>query len=229
MNPSDRQETTGPKPHAGQPVRTEGPPPEQADATLLLVHGRGGSAEDMLSLYQELALPRIAALAPQAAGSTWYPHSFLAPLKANQPCLDAALDRLESLVAYLLSRGIRSEQIALLGFSQGACLTLEFIARHPRRYGAVMGLTGGLIGPPATPRDYPGSLAGTLIFLGASDPDPHVPFERVSESAKIFTRMGATVELRRYPGMPHTVNEDELEVCRALLRRLLSPTTKESS
>lgn len=229
MNPSDRQETIGPKPHAGQPVRTEGPPPEQADATLLLVHGRGGSAEDMLSLYQELALPRVAALAPQAAGSTWYPLSFLAPLEANQPCLDAALDRLESLVACLLSCGIRSEQIALLGFSQGACLTLEFIARHPRRYGAVMGLTGGLIGPPGTPRDYSGSLAGTLIFLGASDPDPHVPFERVSESAKILTRMGATVELRRYPGMPHTVNEDELEVCRALLRRLLSPNTKESS
>lgn len=229
MNSSDQQGTIGSRPHAGHPICSEGPSPEHANATLLLVHGRGGSAEDMLSLYQELALPGIAALAPQAAGSTWYPLSFLAPLKANQPFLDAALNRLESLVTCLLSHGIRSEQIALLGFSQGACLTIEFTARHPRRYGAVMGLTGGLIGPPGTPRDYPGSLAGTPIFLGTSDPDPHVPFERVRESEDILTRMGASVELRRYPGMPHTVNEDELNVCRVLLRRLLSPTTKESS
>ncbi len=228
MDPSDRQESIGSDPHAGQPVRTAGPPAEQADATLLLLHGRGGSAEDILSLYQELRLSGIAALAPQAAGSTWYPHSFLAPLEANQPYLNSALGRLELLVADLLSCGIRSERIALLGFSQGACLTLEYTARHPRHYGAIMGLTGGLIGPPGTSRDYPGSLGGTPVFLGAGDPDAHVPFERVRESAEVLTRMGAIVELRRYPGMPHTVNEDELGVCRALLRRLLSPNTKES-
>jgi predicted esterase len=229
MNPSDLQGTIGLELHAGQPVRTAGPLPEQANATLLLVHGRGGSAENMLSLYQELALPRVAALAPQALASTWYPLSFLAPLESNQPFLDSALDRLESLVTGLLSRDIRSEQIALLGFSQGACLTLEFTARNPRHYGAIMALTGGLIGPPGTPRDYHGSLAGTPIFLGTNDPDPHVPFERVRESADILTRMGASVELRRYPGMPHTINEDELETCRVLLRRVLSPKPEESA
>jgi predicted esterase len=164
----------------------------------------------------------VAALAPQAAGSTWYPHSFLAPLEANQPFLDSALRRLESMVAGLLARGIPSNRVALLGFSQGACLTLEFTARHPRRYGAVMGLTGGLIGPPGTPHDYPGQLGGTPVFLGSGDPDPHVPFERVRETAAVLTRMGAVVELRRYPGMPHTINEDELDACRMLLERIAS-------
>jgi predicted esterase len=132
--------------------------------------------------------------------------------------LDSALGRIDSLVAGLLARGISSERIVLLGFSQGACLVSEFVARHPRHYGAVIGLTGGLIGPPGTPRDYPGSLAGTPVFLGTSDPDPHVPFERVKETEAVFKRMGAKVELRRYPGMPHTINEDELDVCRELVR-----------
>jgi predicted esterase len=207
-------------PHAAQPVLHGGARPEVADAVLLLAHGRGGDARDMLALFQELALPAVAALAPQAAGRSWYPLSFLTPLEANQPFLDSALRRLETLVTDLLARGVPNERIALLGFSQGACLSAEFTARHPRRYGAVMALTGGLIGPPGTDRDYPGSLAGTPVFLGTSDPDPHVPFERVQETAAVLTRMGAAVELRRYPGMPHTVNEEELEACRSLLRRL---------
>jgi len=205
-------------PHAQQPVLKAGPPPEKADGTILLMHGRGASAESILSLYDDLGAEEFAAMAPQAAGGTWYPHSFLAPLDANQPYLDSALRRLESLVADLLARGISSERIILLGFSQGACLTSEFVARHPRRYGAVIGLTGGLIGPPGTPRDYPGSLAGTPVFLGTSDPDPHVPFERVKETEAVFKLMGAKVELRRYPGMPHTINDDELDVCRELVR-----------
>jgi predicted esterase len=170
-----------------------------------------------MSLYDVLKLSTLAALAPQAADHTWYPHSFLAPLESNQPYLDSALNRLESLVGDLLNRGISSNRIALLGFSQGACLSLEFVARHPRRYGAVMGLTGGLIGPPGTSHDYPGSLDGTPVFLGTSDPDPHVPFQRVQETQAVLARMGAEVELRRYPGMPHTVNEDEMDACRALL------------
>src|SRR3954469_6680745 len=209
-------------PHAGQMTLGAGPTPEAAAATLVLIHGRGGSAEDMLSLYTELRLPDLAALAPQATGNTWYPNSFLAPLEANQPYLDSALRRIESIVAELLARGVPSERVALLGFSQGACLTLEFTARHPRRYGAVMGLTGGLIGPPGTPRDYPGSLDGAPVFLGTSDPDPHVPFERVRETDAVLARMGAEVELRRYPGMPHTINEDELNACRALLQHIVS-------
>jgi predicted esterase len=211
-----------PDPHAGQPTLAAGPAPEQADATLILVHGRGATAESILALYAALGLGELAVLAPQVAGSTWYPHSFLAPLEANQPFLDSALRRLESLVADLLARGVPGDRIALLGFSQGACLTLEFTARHARRYGAVMGLTGGLIGPPGTPREYPGSLRGTPVFLGSSDPDAHVPFERVRETEEVLTRMGAAVELRRYPGMPHSVNEDELRVCRMLLQRLVS-------
>jgi predicted esterase len=210
-------------PHADQPVMRAGPPPESARATLILVHGRGASAESILSLYPVLGIDDLAAVAPQAAGNTWYPHSFLAPLEANQPYLDSALGRIESLVADLLSRGVASDRIAILGFSQGACLATEFVARHPRRYAAVMGLTGGLIGPPGTPRDYPGSLAGTPVFLGTSDPDPHVPFERVRETEATLTRMGATVEVRRYPGMPHTINQDELDACRTLLQAAASP------
>jgi predicted esterase len=217
-----RRQEGQPDPHAGQPTLAAGPLPEQAVATLILVHGRGATAESILSLHAELGIPGLAALAPQAAGQTWYPHSFLAPLEANQPYLDSALRRIESLVTDLLPRGIPGDRIALLGFSQGACLTLEFTARHPRRYGAIMGLTGGLIGPPGTPRVYPGALAGTPVFLGTSDPDPHVPFERVQETEAVLARMGASVELRRYPGMPHTINEDEINACRVLLERIVS-------
>src|SRR3954469_8479084 len=136
-----------PDPHAGQPVLRAGPAPEEAPATLILLHGRGASAEDILSLCEELGLRELSALAPQAAGNTWYPQSFLAPLEANQPYLDSALRRVESIVSDLLKRGVASERIAILGFSQGACLTCEFIARRPRHYGAAMALTGGLIGP----------------------------------------------------------------------------------
>jgi phospholipase/carboxylesterase len=205
-------------PHAGTPVLTAGPAPERAAGTLILLHGRGASAESILSLYRELGVENVAAVAPQAAGNTWYPLSFLAPIEANQPYLDSALGRVESLVTDLIARGVGSDRIAILGFSQGACLATEFAARHPRRYGAVMGLTGGLIGPPRAPRDYAGSLAGTPVFLGANDPDPHVPFERVLETEAVLTGLGATVEVRRYPGLPHTVNRDEVDVCRALLR-----------
>ena len=208
-------------PHAAQPVARAGPAPEHARATLVLLHGRGAAAEDMLSLYAALDLPELAALAPQAAGNTWYPHSFLAPIESNQPYLDSALARVESIVGDLLARRIAGDRIGLLGFSQGACLTCEFVARHPRRYGAVVALTGGLIGPPDTRRDYTGSLEGTPVFLGTSDPDPHVPIERVRETREVLTRMGASVELRSYPGMPHTINQEELEVARDMLRRLI--------
>ena len=208
-------------PHARTPLLTAGPAPEQAAAALILIHGRGATAASILALHAELGLDALAAVAPQAAGNTWYPMSFLAPTEANQPYLDSALARVESVVADLLRRGIPSERIALLGFSQGACLASEFVARHPRRYGAVMALTGGLIGPPGTPRDYAGSLAGTPVFLGTSDPDPHVPFARVQETAAVLERMGARVETRRYPGMPHTINEDELDACRTLLRGIV--------
>jgi predicted esterase len=209
-------------PHANQPVLTAGPSPEQAAATLVLVHGRGASADSMLSLYDALGQEAGAGVAPQAAGSTWYPQSFLAPIKANQPYLDSALRKLDAVVNDLLSRGVPSERIAILGFSQGACLTSEYAARHPRRYGAIMALTGGLIGPPGTPRNYQGSLDGTPVFLGTSDPDPHVPFERVRETQSVLAGLGAKVELRRYPGIPHTINQEELDACRALVEAIVA-------
>jgi predicted esterase len=209
-----------PDPHATQPLVTAGPPPASAPLTLILLHGRGASAHSILGLYHELALPHIAALAPQAANHTWYPHSFLAPLEVNQPFLDSALARIESIVADLLARGIASSRIAILGFSQGACLTCEFAARHPRSYAALIALTGGLIGPEGTARDYLGSLATTPVLLASSDPDPHVPYTRVQQTAEVLTRMGATVDLRRYPGMPHTINEEELLAARTLLQSI---------
>ena len=213
-------------PHAGQPVLTAGPPPEQASGTVILLHGRGSTAQSMLELHPVLG-SHLAAIAPQAVGGTWYPKSFLALLEANQPFLDSALSQLDSIVTELLDRGIRSDAVAILGFSQGACLALEFVARHPRSYGAVIGLSGGLIGPEVTARDYPGSLAGTAVVLGASDPDPHVPFERVCQTQAVLERMHASVELHRYPGMPHMINDDELATSKSLLEQMIARQQEE--
>ncbi len=210
-------------PHAGQPVRTLGPDPKTAPLSILFIHGRGSSAESILSLYPDLGIDDCAAFAPQAAGHTWYPHSFLAPLEENQPYLDSALAKIESIVSGLLAQNIPPQRIVLLGFSQGACLASEFVARHPRPYGALLALTGGLAGPPGTPRNYEGSLAGTRVLLASGDPDPHVPFPRVQETADVFTRMGATVDLRRYPNRPHTISQDELTACRQILQDLRTP------
>jgi predicted esterase len=170
-----------------------------------------------LELHHELNIDDLAAIAPQAAGHTWYPQSFLSPLAMNQPYLDSALRKIESIIAGLIAGGVPSKRIALLGFSQGACLTSEFVARNPRRYGAVMILTGGVIGPDGTPRNYKGDLAGTPVFIGSSDPDPHVPFSRVRETESVLSLLGGIVEVRRYPGMSHSINQDELNVCRAML------------
>lgn len=222
MNSHHSQSDSHDDPHGDQPLLHAGPKPEEAAATLILIHGRGASAESILSLYKVLGIPNLAGLAPQAAGNTWYPHSFLAPIESNQPYLDSALSRIDSIVEDLLSRKIASDRIALLGFSQGACLTSEYAARHPRRYGAVMVLTGGLIGPPGTPRHYAGSLDKTPVFLGSGDPDPHVPFQRVLETQAVLERMGANVEVRRYPGMPHTISQDEMDACRQLLESIVS-------
>lgn len=215
-------------PHQGQSLATAGRPSAEAAAAMILVHGRGASAESILTLAHELAHPAFAYLAPQAAGFTWYPQSFLAPLEANEPGLSSGIARLADLVDELEAEGLSSERVMVVGFSQGACLALEFAARHPRRYGAVAGLTGGLIGPPGTPRRYAGSLAGTPVFLGAGDPDPHVPFARVEETAEVLGELGAEVTLRRYPGLPHTVNEDELAAVRRMMQAL-APTPATAS
>lgn len=192
-----------------------GPPPREAGRAVILLHGRGASAEDILSLYERLELPGLAALAPQAAGSTWYPRPFLSPLEENQPHLDSALDLVGSLLNRLSAEGVPPESTALLGFSQGACLTVEYAARNPRRYGALLALTGGLIG--ARLGSYPGSLVGTPVLLGTSEPDPFVPVSRVLETERVLAAMGAVVQVRRYPGMPHTVNDEEIRICRELL------------
>jgi predicted esterase len=211
-------------PHANQPVLEIGPRPAAARLAAILLHGRGASAEDMLALASELRTTEVAYLAPQAAGNSWYPYSFLTAIDSNEPWLTSALGRIKELIGSLEVQGIPAERIAIMGFSQGACLTLEFAARHARHYGAIIGLSGGLIGPPGTPRDYPGSLDGTPTFLGCSDVDAHVPVERVHESTAVLRRLGASVDERIYRGMGHTVNHDEIKAVRELLSATIDPT-----
>ena len=207
-------------PHLGERVLAAGRPLGQAEAAMILIHGRGATAEDILSLGRELGRPDLAYLAPQAAGHAWYPYSFMAPLEKNEPGLSSGLALIGHLVARLEAEGIAPERTVLFGFSQGACLSLEYAARNARRFGAVAGLSGGLIGPPEAPRDYSGSFAGTPVFLGCSDRDPHIPLQRVKETTQVLTRMGASVTERIYPAMAHTVNGDELERVRGLLAGL---------
>ena len=207
-------------PHADQPVLTAGPAAPAARLALILVHGRGASAEDIMGIAEALRLEDVHYVAPQAAGNTWYPYSFLSPIERNEPGISSGLARIDTLLQSLEAEGLPAERVALLGFSQGACLSLEFAARHPRRYAGVFGLSGGLIGPPGTPRTESGSTAGTPVFLGCSDVDPHIPLERVHESADVFRRLGAQVDERIYRGMGHTVNADEIEAIRTVLARV---------
>jgi predicted esterase len=207
-------------PHQTQPLVWAGHPVGEAAGAIVMVHGRGATAENILELRRELGNPDLAYVAPQAAGHSWYPYSFLAPMERNEPGLSSGLARLGEALAEIEAAGIPPERTILLGFSQGACLSLEFAARNARRYGAVVGLSGGLIGPPGTPRDYDGSLAGTPVFLGCSDRDPHIPRERVDETAEVLRGMGAEVTERIYPAMGHTVNEDEMEAVRGLVARV---------
>ncbi len=209
-------------PHQSQPIMTAGEPLNRARAAMVMVHGRGASAENILDLAVELHQPGLAYLAPQAAGDTWYPYSFLAPLARNEPGLSSGLAATANVLAQVAQAGIPLECTMLLGFSQGACLALEFVARNARRYGGVAGLSGGLIGPDGTPRDYPGSLAGTPVFLGCSDVDFHIPKERVELSAQVLQRLRANVTMRFYPGMGHTVNQDEIDFVQGMVAALVS-------
>ncbi len=204
-------------PHQGQPVLAAGEPLERAKAAMIMIHGRGASAEDILSLATEVSQPGFTYLAPQAAGHSWYPQSFLAPLANNEPGISSGLAVIAALFERLTDAGIGPERTILLGFSQGACLSLEFASRNACRYGGVAGLSGGLIGPDGTKRDYPGSLQGTPIFLGCSERDMHIPKERVQFSSEVLQRQGGTVTARLYPHMGHTVNDDELEAVRAMM------------
>jgi phospholipase/carboxylesterase len=201
----------GQEPHGEQPVLLAGEPLERARAAMVMVHGRGATAESILELAFELKQPGFVYLAPQAAQNTWYPQSFLAPISSNEPWLSSALTLLGKVIQRIEEGGIPPERTMLLGFSQGACLALEYAARHARRYGGVVALSGGLIGPDGTPRDYPGSFAGTPVFLGCSDKDFHVPKERVQLSAEVLRRLDADVTMRLYPNMGHMVNQDEID------------------
>lgn len=207
--------------HSRQPVLAAGESIYRALAAMLMIHGRGARAEDILSLADQFAQPGFAYLAPQATGNTWYPNRFLVPLEENEPWLSSALELVGDLIGQIVAAGIPAERTILLGFSQGACLTLEFAARNARRYGGVVGLSGALIGPDDTLRDYPGSLAGTLVFLGCSDVDFHVPRQRVDETAAVMREMGGNVTERLYPNMDHTINQDEIDFVRSMMEQLV--------
>jgi phospholipase/carboxylesterase len=209
--------------HQCQPVFRAGAPLDQASAALLMIHGRGASASDILSLAAELDSSRFACVAPQANGGAWYPYRFVEPVEKNEPYLTSALNTVESVLGKLNDAGIPPDRTIILGFSQGACLALEYAARNPRRYGGLVGLSGGLIYNGDRPRAYEGSLDGTPAFLGCSDVDFHIPLSRVRQSSETLRSLGAVVEERIYPGMDHTVNRDELDYVQQMMDRLLSP------
>jgi len=198
-------------PHQGQELLTAGKPLHEARAAMILIHGRGASAYDILELSTLLAYPDMAYLAPQAANSTWYPYSFLAPMAQNEPGLSSGLQLVSDLVDQVEKAGIPTEKIIIGGFSQGACLSSEFVARNARRYGALLAFSGGLIGPPGTPRDYSGSLKDMPTFIGCSNVDFHIPLERVQETSAVLTRLGAAVTEKIYPNMGHTIIQDEID------------------
>lgn len=210
-------------PHGGQPVAAAGVPLEKARAAMVMVHGRGATAESILTLATTLAADGVAYLAPQAAGGTWYPLGFMSPMEQNEPGISSGLATIARVIATINAAGIPPERTLLLGFSQGACLSSEFMARNAGRYGGLAALSGGLIGPAGTPRDYQGSLAGTPIFMGCSDVDHHIPAARVRESAEVFRRLDGVVDMRLYPGMGHTVNDEEIGAVRAMLMAASGP------
>jgi phospholipase/carboxylesterase len=204
--------------HQGQPIARAGAPLSRAKAVMILVHGRGASAREILSLAEVVAQPDLAYLAPQAATHSWYPYSFLAPLADNEPWLSSALQVIADLLGSMAQAHFPPDRVVLLGFSQGGCLALEFAARNARRYGAVIGLSAGLIGD--APREYGGSLAGTPVLLGCSNIDPHIPLKRVHESARLLRQMGGEVTEQIYDGMAHMINDNEMNLIRDLVRGL---------
>jgi phospholipase/carboxylesterase len=217
----------GSDPHEDQQVATagaaaDGAPTDDADAAVVFVHGRGATAQGMLGMASEFDAEGVAYLAPQASGRTWYPDSFLAPIGDNQPSLSSALDLLGDVRQRVADAGIESERLCFVGFSQGACLSGEFVARNAREYGGLAVLSGGLIGPDGTPREYEGSLSGTPVFLGCSDSDPHIPVERVHETRDVLEGLDADATERIYKGMGHGINQEELEYVKELVEGVAS-------
>lgn len=194
-----------------------GAPLEKARAAMLMVHGRGATAESILTLVPALTAQGFAFLAPQASGNTWYPNSFMAPIPSNEPGISSGITAIADVIAMISDAGIPLEKTMLLGFSQGACLSVEYAARNAARYGGIAVLSGGLIGPDGTPRNYVGSFDDTPVFFGCSDIDGHIPALRVTESASTLRHMGARVTMKLYPGMGHLVNEDEVAAVNAMM------------
>ena len=201
-------------PHRNQPLLRLGEPLNKAEGVMILLHGRGHSPEELFSLGEALGGSHLAYLAPTAAGRSWYPYSPLAAREQNEPYLSSAIARVQATTQLAVAAGIPSSQILIVGFSQGACLACEFVARHPRRYAGIISYRGGLIGPPDSALIYPGCLSGTPAFLGSGDPDQYVPWQRVQRSAEVLTLMGADVTTRRYPRMPQTISPAEIEAAR---------------
>ena len=207
-------------PHGAITMYSAGMPLHDAKAALVMLHGRGATADDILGLARYLPAADLAYLAPQAAGNTWYPQRFLAPLDENEPWLSSALAAVGRVLAQVAAAGIPTERTFLLGFSQGACLALEYVAREPRRWGGLAALSGGIIGPPGAPRPDPPEdrpLSGMPVYLGCDERDLHIPATRVRESAELMRRLGATVTLRLYRSLGHTINDDELASVRDML------------
>lgn len=204
-------------PHQDQDAETRGSVFD-ADVAMILIHGRGASAQSILTLADELQVLNIHYVAPQADRFTWYPYSFLVPEEHNQPGLNSALQAIHDRVVLLEEQDFPLNRIILAGFSQGACLVSEFAARHPAEYGGVIALSGGLIGEAVSMDMYTGSLEKTPVFLGCSDTDPHIPKERVDITEDVFLKLGARVTKKIYPGMPHSVNQDELKHAKKMIR-----------
>jgi len=196
---------------------TAGQSLETASKVLIMMHGRGGSAEDILGLSDRLQVKDFAIVAPKATNNTWYPYSFLMPPQQNEPWLSSALQVIKEIINDLVAKGVTQELIYFLGFSQGACLTLEFVTRNATRFGGVVALTGGLIGDKIYEQNYAGNFDGTKIFIGTSDPDPHVPVQRVHDSELILRKLNAAVTVKVYKGMGHTINQDELDAANMIL------------
>jgi predicted esterase len=209
-------------PHSAQPVIAVGAPLGSGRAAMIMVHGRNAAPRNILELVPVLDRPGFTFLAPAAANGTWYPFSFLSERNKNEPGISSGLFVLDSIVRDLNAHGVPTERIMLLGFSQGACLTSEFVYTHPARYGGVIAYSGGLIGPPGTTWTSTARLDGTPVLLGCSDVDPHIPKARVDETAEVFERMGASVTKKLYPGMGHLVNEEEISLTQEIMDRVIA-------
>lgn len=211
----------GQNPHQGQPIETAGASPQAAEAAVIMLHGRGATAQSILSLSDEFDHPGVMYLAPQAARNTWYPRSGYAPFEDNEPWFSSALDCVSNALEKAAAAGIPPERTLFLGFSQGGCLVSEFVVRNARHYGGLVVLSGSLLGPDRTQSDYDGSLDGMPVFFGCSDDDPYVPVERIRDSARVFSQLDGEVTDRLYEGLGHTINDDEIQMITTFIEHII--------